>query len=337
MIRTESDVAVVMMSLSSSFSWSGRSWARWRWIIGVALALMVAGCSVLRLAYGQAPTLSYWWIDGYVDLDEPQSAKLREGLDRWFDWHRRTEMPRYATLLVRAQREVMEPSLSADQLCAWRDEAARRMDAALDEATPMAAALMVTLTPEQIRHMERKLAKDGAELRRDFAQPDRTERAKASIKRTLERYENLYGRLDDAQRAKLADLLAASPFDADRWLAERDRRNRDLITMLATVSAAGRDGDAAKAQTQAQATMRALTERLLRSPRPEYRAYQERLTLENCALASAMHNQMTAAQRQHARNKLKGWEEDVRLAAAGGTPAVNGGSTNNGNVNGSSR
>jgi hypothetical protein len=318
------------MSLSSV----SRPWARWRWIIGVALALMLAGCSVLRLAYGQAPTLGYWWIDGYVDLDDAQSVKLREGLDRWFDWHRRNEMPRYAALLARAQREVIEPSLSADQLCTWRDEAARRMDAALEEATPMAAALMVTLTPDQVRHMERKLAKDGAELKRDFAQPDRTDRAKASVKRTLERYENLYGRLDDAQRAKLAELLAASPFDADRWLAERERRNRDLIAMLTAVSTAGREGDMAKAQTQAQATMRALTERLLRSPRPEYRAYQERLTLENCALASAMHNQMTAAQRQHARNKLKGWEEDVRLAAAGGTPAVN---SSSGSNNGSSR
>jgi hypothetical protein len=330
MITIESGVAVVMMSLSSL----DRSWFRWRWIIGAALALLLAGCSVMRLAYSQAPTLAYWWIDGYVDLDEAQSVKLRDGLDRWFEWHRRAELPRYATLLARAQREVMEPSLSPDQLCAWRDEAARRLDAALEEATPMAAALMLTLTPEQIRHMERKLAKDGVELKHEFAQPDRSARAKASFRRTLERYENLYGKLDEAQRAKLAELLAASPFDADRWLAERERRNRDLIAMLTSVSAAGRDVDAARANAQAQAAVRALAESQLRSPRPDYRAYQQRLTQENCALASAMHNLTTPVQRQHARDKLKGWEDDVRLIAAGATPAVN----RNGNAgNGGSR
>ncbi len=302
----------MMSSLRDRFS-------KWRWIIGVALALALAGCgSVFRLAYSQAPTLAYWWIDGYVDLDDAQSVKLRDGLDRWFEWHRRTELPRYASLLARAQREVMEPTLSTEQLCAWRDEAQRRLDAALDEATPTMATLMLSLTPEQIRHMERKMAKDGEELKRDFAQADKAERTKGAFKRTLERYENLYGKLDETQLRKLGELLAASPFDADKWLAERERRNRELVAMLSSVSVAGRDADAAKAQVQAQAAVRVLAERALRSPRPDYRAYQERLTQENCALASAMHNLTTPAQRQYARSKLKGWEDDVRLIVVGG-------------------
>ena len=288
-----------------------------RWIIGLAFVVLLAGCSVLRIAYSQAPTFTYWWIDGYLDLNGEQSLKLRDGIERWFDWNRRVEMPRYAALLVRAQREVMEPTLSTDQLCAWRDEAQRRFDVALDEATPVFATLLVSLTPEQIRHMERKMAKDGDELKNDFAQTDKADRAKASFKRTLERYENLYGRLDDAQRAKLTQLLAASPFDADRWLAERERRNRDLVTLLTTVSTAGKSADSATAQAQAQAAVHMIAERALRSPRPDYRAYQQRLTQQNCALAAAMHNATSPAQRQYARNKLKSWEEDVRMIGAG--------------------
>jgi Family of unknown function (DUF6279) len=295
-----------------------------RWIIGLALAVLLAGCSVLRIGYSQAPTFAYWYIDGYLDLNGEQSVKLRDGIDRWFEWHRRVEMPRYAALLARAQREVMEPKLSTDQLCFWRDEAQRRLDAGLEEATPAFATLMVSLTPEQIRHLERKMAKDGDELKQDFAQPDKAERAKVSFKRTLERYENLYGKLDDAQRAKLAQLLAASPFDADRWLAERERRNADLVALLTKVSAEGKGNDSAAALQQAQAAVRMIAERALRSPRPDYRAYQQRLTQENCALAAAMHNATTPAQRQYARNKLKSWEEDVRLIAAGGNEDNNG-------------
>jgi hypothetical protein len=296
---------------------------KWRSIIGPGLALLaalaLAGCSVLRLGYGQAPMLAYWWIDGYVDINESQSQPLRDGIDRWFAWHRRTEMPRYAALLVRAQSEVMEPRLSPEQMCAWRDEAQRRIHVALDEAAPVLAALMVSLTPEQIRHVERKLAKDGEEMRNDFAQADRTERAKGAFKRTLERYENMYGRLDKAQRDRLRELLAASPFDAERWLNERERRNRDLIAALHSLATAGRTGvDRAAALAKAQAAVPMLGDRFVRSPRPEYRAYQERLTQANCVLASSMHNVMTGAQREHARDKLKGWEDDVRLILNGG-------------------
>jgi hypothetical protein len=206
----------------------------------------------------------------------------------------------------------MQPQLTAAQMCAWRDEAQRRLDAAVEPAAPALGALLVSLAPSQIRHMERQLAKDGEELERDFAQPDAAERARASLKRTQGRYETLYGKLDDSQRAKLAELLAASPFDAGRWLAEREARNRDLVATIASV--AGRPADAA----QAQAAVKLLAERALRSPRPDYRAYQERLAQANCALAATMHNVMTPAQREHARAKLKGWEDDVRLLAADG-------------------
>jgi Family of unknown function (DUF6279) len=300
---------------------------RWRGIIGALLvALVLGGCSVLRIGYGQAPTLAYWSLDGYVDLEGAQGPRLRESLDTWLDWHRRVEMPVYANLLARAQREVMEPMLSPAALCWWRDEANRRLDAALDRATPGLAALMLTLTPQQIAHLERQLAKHVDKTRAEFAQGDRAERAQASFKRTLERYENLYGRLDEAQRAKLSQLLAASPFDADRWLVERERRNRDMVETIRATVARGADGESAASRARGEAAVRLIAERAQRSPRADYRAYQERLAQENCALAAAMHNTTTAAQRQFARGKLKGWEEDVRWIASNGggsAPAVN--------------
>ena len=101
-----------------------------RRIIGLALlalaGLVVSGCSMVRLTYDQAPNLLYWWIDGYVDVGGEQTPKLREGIDLWFAWHRRTQLPEYAALLVRAQREVGEPT-SASAVCAWQAEAERRL------------------------------------------------------------------------------------------------------------------------------------------------------------------------------------------------------------------
>jgi hypothetical protein len=292
-----------------------------RWIIGLACAglLLLTGCSMVRLGYSQAPLFTYWWADRYLDFNAEQSQQLKEALDGWYDWHRRTQMPDYASLLAKGQRDVMGP-LTREAMCTWRDDVQRRIEPLVDHVAPKLAAILLTLTPQQLRHMEARWAKNGDELKRDFAQEDRQERRKASLKRTLERYEDFYGRFDEDQRERVSQLLITSPFDADKWLAERERRNRDTISALNSLIANAKTQDAASAQAQAVAAIKLIASRNLRSPRSEYAAYQERLSSENCALAATVHNLMTPAQRQHARNKLRGWESDVRAIMATESP-----------------
>ena len=64
------------------------------------------------------------------------------------------------------------------------------------------------------------------------------------------------------------------------------------------------------------AALRALLARTERSPDPEYRAYQVKLTQYNCGFAAQIHNATTVDQRQKARERLKGWEEDLRALVA---------------------
>ena len=62
----------------------------------VALSLACVGlvaCSGLKLAYDNLPTLSYWWLDDYFDISQPQSAPLKTGLADLRQWHITTELP----------------------------------------------------------------------------------------------------------------------------------------------------------------------------------------------------------------------------------------------------
>jgi hypothetical protein len=287
--------------------------------------LAVSGCSMVRLAYDQAPNLVYFWIDGYVDVNGEQTPPLRDAIDRWFAWHRRTQLPDYADLLARVQREVTEPTTPA-AVCAWQAEGERRLDAALDEAAPAAAELILSLTPDQLQHIEARMAKAQVEMRADFLQTDPAERRAKSLERTVDRFEMLYGRLDTAQRQRLASLLAASTFDAERWLGERRARQREMLQAMTLASAAARSGaDRGAALQQARLASRLIVDRTGRSPRADYRTYQQRLTQENCALIASMHNAMTPAQRQNARSKLKGWEDDLRTLVAASTASSDNG------------
>jgi len=275
----------------------------------IGLALLLSACSTVRLGYSQGPTLAWWWIDGYFDFQGAQAQKVKDGIDQWFAWHRATQLKDYAAQLALLQTQVLEPTTPA-AVCRWFDVFRERTEPALERVLPLAAEIVPTLTAEQLRHAEKRYAKGNQEMRDDYLQPRPDERLEASVKRATERAEMFYGRLDEPQRKLIAAGVAASPFDPEAWLAERQARQRDTLTTLRRLAAERADRDSIVA------ALRVLAEHVDRSPRPEYRSYQQRLITYNCQSIAALHNSTSPAQRQAARERLKGWETDLRALAA---------------------
>ena len=275
----------------------------------VVLAGLLAGCSALRFGYNQAPELVFWWLDGYADFDDTQARRTRDMLQQWFAWHRRTQLPDYAGLLARAQIDVLADT-TPDRACRWWAELRERGERAADQALPYAAELIPTLTPRQIQHIERRYARINEEFRDEFLDPDPAKRLERAVKRTAERAEFLYGSLGDAQRARIAQLVSASPFDAETWYAERLQRQQETLQMLRRLSSESASRDTALA------ALRAHLERLLRSPREGYRRHMEKLQAYNCSFAASLHNTTTEAQRRAAQARFKGWEADLRALSA---------------------
>jgi hypothetical protein len=283
--------------------------SRVKTLIIVALWVLIApgltGCSALRLGYGNGPQLAWWWLDGYVDFASEQAPAAKKAIDRWFDWHRSTQLPEYVATLASLQAQVVEPTTPA-LACAWQDRLRSRLDPAIDRAIVEFADLLPGMGEAQFKHLEQRYAKGNAEMRDDFLQPDLTERLKESVNRTVKRAEQLYGALDDAQLRLVQAGVAASPFNPDLWVAERQRRQRDTLQTLRRLVADRADRDTRLA------ALRALAARTERSPHAEYRAYQVKLAEYNCGLAAQIHNATTPAQRQKARDALKGWQDDLR-------------------------
>lgn len=284
-----------------------------RWIIRLACGLLplLCGCSAVQLGYNQGPMLAFWWLDGYVDINNSQRPRVRAALDDWFAWHRATQLPLYAQDLA-ALQALARGKVSAEQLCAlvpaWQQHAER----AVEQALPALAELALSLSPEQLQHLERHYADGLAEARRSHLQNSPAERSQAALARAVERAESLYGRLDEAQRRLLAQAQAASPFDAERWLNERAARQQDILRALR--------GWRANPPPVAvvQDGLRQLASQPLRSPRPEYRAYQVQALAAGCEQAARLHNSTSPAQRQKLVDKLKGWENDARSLVAPG-------------------
>jgi hypothetical protein len=272
------------------------------------LALSACGIAV-RLGYNQGPSLAFRWLDSYVDFDDAQSLRVRSGLDEWFAWHRRTQLPDYAELLARARAEVVDP-VTPERMCAWGRDLRARIEAGLEHAAPVLAQIAPTLSLQQLASIEKRNAEKNDDYRGDFLDRVPAKRMKAAIRREIERAEMLYGELDEAQREFVAGAVARSPWNGDLAYAERLHRQRDLLSVLRRLSTTR------AAPAQADAEIRAYMQRIERSPRDEYRRYAERMAEFNCGFAAALHNRTSEGQRRVAATRLKAYEDELRALAA---------------------
>jgi Family of unknown function (DUF6279) len=274
--------------------------------LATALVLAATGCSLVKLGYGQASGLTYRWLDRYVDFDNEQALKVRQGLDDALAWHRRTQLPDYVQLLARAEAEAAADA-TPERMCAWAGELRSRMEPVLQQLAPTIADVALTLSPAQLANIEKRFAETNEEYRDDHVQRNPQRRHKAEVKRQVERAEMFYGRLDPAQRDLVVHSVTTSPYDAEVAYAERKERQQDVLSLVRRLREANGGG-----RDDAIAEVRAYLSGIDRSPRESYRRYAERVTAHRCALASQLHNSASAAQRSEAAKKLAGYRADAR-------------------------
>jgi hypothetical protein len=280
-------------------------------IIGLCVAgLALASCSLVKLGYGQVPDLAYWWIDSYVDLTEAQTPRLRRKLDDLAQWHRTQELPKLALLLGKA-RQLAPGPISPAQACALFEDGRERFNAVTARTESLVLWLAPSLGPAQIEHLARKYAKTNKEWEDDWLRGTPADQLKHRVKQATERFEMLYGDLDEAQISLLRTELAGASYNARMLRSERLRRQEDILQTLRQVSAGNLSPEAIRE------SLHALLGRLTTPPGPAGKAYAETTLRENCALFARLHNSTSPAQRARAVETLGKYEADFRALAAG--------------------
>lgn len=270
--------------------------------------LVLASCSTIKIAYNNAASVGYWWLDGYVDFNEAQTLQLRADLARLHAWHRATELPQYIELLQ--QMEQLAPAdIGPEQVCAIAQEMRRHLGTLMAQIEPAAAALAMTLTTAQLQGLERKYTKTDARYRKEWLSATPAKQLEKRYKQWLERTEMIYGRLDGAQKDRLRTQVARSGFDARISYEERLRRQQDALQTLRQIT------QARLPEGEARDLVHGYLERTLDSPNPAYRAYQQALLQEDCRSVALTHNSTTPVQRDTAVQRLRTYERDlVQLA-----------------------
>ena len=140
------------------------------WPLALLVALVLPGCSAIRLGYNSAPEVSYWWLDSYLDFNSEQALKVRADLNAVQSWHRQKELPLYVTTLEKLQT-MASGQVTPEQMCEVYAGLRVRFQTLVEQTEPLISAIAPTLKPEQLDHLARQLDKRSVKWR-----PHRTPR-----------------------------------------------------------------------------------------------------------------------------------------------------------------
>lgn len=280
---------------------------RWK-IVGVLLLLtLLTACSAVSLVYNTADSLLYVWLDRYVDFTNAQSLVFKDRTAKLLKWHRKTELPRYADFLERSAA-LMPGELQANDLCQKVDELQALARTTVNQAAPDIAEIAVTTELEQLKHLKKAFDTNNRDWIKKNLPEGAAARKRALLEQAVERYESFYGSFTRDQEAMLARLLITSPWDAERWLVERKRRQQGFMDLLQ--SARGQQ------PSEVQKKLETYYEQLEVHPDANEQRWIESLRVYACQFNADVHKEMSVAQRAYAKKRLLGYASDFRALAA---------------------
>jgi hypothetical protein len=161
-------------------------------LLVLSLALgATAGCATSFL-YERADRLANRWVNGYVDLEPAQQARLEAGFTELHEWHRREHLPAYAAWLRGIALRLGEAQpVSAEELQLLGEELGEFWRELADRALPALVEVGAGLDDDQVAALLASLREErDKELREAARRADawHQQRRARSMERFLKRW-----------------------------------------------------------------------------------------------------------------------------------------------------
>jgi hypothetical protein len=255
----------------------------------ILLAASAAGCA--KMVYNRLDTLAALYVGNLVSLDDRQSSDLRAWLAQTLEWHRASELGRYATFLRELSTEVAQPSNRDAYLRLFGRVEGFVSDFAVQTA-PQATRLLLELTPAQVEEFLANLERKSQERSAKSLQEIRNGTWQASrVKETQRQVQRWTGTITQEQKLLVREMSQQIQPTTNEWL-ESQRRWRGAL------------GDAFSNRGTAQERIL----QLLREPDTQWTAQYKTKEASNreqvLSLLTALDASLTPAQREHMQREL---------------------------------
>ncbi|MNR82203.1 hypothetical protein D3C72_129580 [compost metagenome] len=274
------------------------------------MAFLLLACSAARLGYSNGETISYWWLDSYVDFDSSQKQWVKQRIDNVFVWHRKTQLREYVQLMDRMQQRDFAAVTQADLLRDYRDVTTQVMEIA-EKATPDFADLALSLSAEQIANIEKKFNKNNDKFRKEYLTGSHEERQEFRYRKALQQAQYWFGGFSREQEASIRSLSDARPLNNELLMAERMHRQQALIDVLKKIQSEKPSKEAATAMLK-----KYVNATVDRFGNPQHQAFYEQSNAANARMIAGIMRMSTPKQKTYFVQTLQDWVTDFNKLAA---------------------
>ncbi|MGH8806779.1 MAG: DUF6279 family lipoprotein [Noviherbaspirillum sp.] len=275
------------------------------------LALLLAGCSALRMGYANGDTFVYWWLNGYVDFNDDQKSWVKADIDKFFAWHRTTQLKDYAQLLATIQQRVQHNRVTPAEVQADFAVARKSTLLVFEKALPELTDLALSLQSRQIVYIERKFASNNEKYRRENLTGTLEDRQLVRFKKVMTQAEYWLGDFNAEQEKRIRAASDARPLDNELWLGERMRRQQEMIRMLKKIHAERPAREAVTAMLKEY-----ITRSFENFTYAEHKAFFDASSDGMAQMVAAIVDTATPTQRAHAVKRAQKWINDAQALAA---------------------
>lgn len=268
--------------------------------------LLLVGCNALRLGYNNGESVTYWWLNSYVDFEREQEPWVKKHIAEFFEWHRKDQLKEYAQLLTHSRKRLQQTVTPADMLSDY-GALKRQIMLSIDYALPRLADLALSLQPHQIERIEKKFASNNESYRKEYLRGDLEDRQLVRFKKVMKNAEYWFGDFSAEQERQIRAASDARPLDGDLAMKVRLRRQQELIKVLKKIQAEKPSRDVADKMLKAY-----IDANFERFGSAEEKAFSQASYEGTARMVALIVNMATPAQKERAAERMQQWIEDCQ-------------------------
>ena len=188
---------------------------RYKKIIFILIILLSVSCSTTKIAYNFADVLVLNWFESYFDFRESQRLDLEKKVERFFAWHRKSELPKIVVFLEEFKARYKD-GLDQDDLNWVTPESKLLWKRILSYAEEDLASFLLTVDDSQILDVNEKFREKEGDRLIEQSKMRLEELRQDILKRTYKALDNWLGSLEPDQKEKIATWIQPDPY----WIAE---------------------------------------------------------------------------------------------------------------------